>query len=99
MHSFLTSKWTKGALFALCLVPLGLLVWQGLHNDLGANPIEFITHYTGDWTLRLIIIGLFVNVSTVWIPTELKNVGALGVLIIVLLVRPQGILGRSERIG
>jgi branched-chain amino acid transport system permease protein len=45
------------------------------------------------------VIGLFVNVSTVWIPTELKNVGALGVLIIVLLVRPQGILGRSERIG
>jgi branched-chain amino acid transport system permease protein len=45
------------------------------------------------------VIGLFVNVSTVWIPTELKNVGALGVLIIVLLVRPQGILGRAERIG
>jgi neutral amino acid transport system permease protein len=45
------------------------------------------------------VIGLFVNVSTVWIPTELKNVGALGVLIVVLLVRPQGILGRAERIG
>jgi branched-chain amino acid transport system permease protein len=45
------------------------------------------------------VIGLFVNVSTVWIPTELKNVGALGVLIIVLLFRPQGILGRAERIG
>jgi branched-chain amino acid transport system permease protein len=45
------------------------------------------------------IIGLFVNVSTVWIPTELKNVGALAVLILVLLVRPQGLLGRAERIG
>ena len=45
------------------------------------------------------VIGLFVNVSTVWIPTELKNVGALAVLIIVLLIRPQGILGRAERIG
>jgi branched-chain amino acid transport system permease protein len=45
------------------------------------------------------VIGLFVNVSTVWFPTELKNVGALGVLIVVLLVRPQGLLGRSERIG
>jgi branched-chain amino acid transport system permease protein len=33
------------------------------------------------------------------IPTELKNVGALAVLIVVLLVRPQGILGRAERIG
>jgi branched-chain amino acid transport system permease protein len=45
------------------------------------------------------VVGLFVNVSTVWIPTELKNVGALVVLILVLLVRPQGILGRSERVG
>jgi branched-chain amino acid transport system permease protein len=35
----------------------------------------------------------------VWIPTELKNVGALVVLILVLLVRPQGILGRAERVG
>jgi branched-chain amino acid transport system permease protein len=45
------------------------------------------------------VVGLFVNVSTVWIPTELKNVGALLVLILVLLVRPQGILGRAERVG
>ena len=45
------------------------------------------------------VIGLFVNVSTVWVPTELKNVGALVVLILVLLVRPQGILGHAERVG
>lgn len=46
-----------------------------------------------------LIIGIFVMVSTMVIPAELKNVGALGVLILVLVVRPQGILGRSERIG
>ena len=45
------------------------------------------------------VIGLFVSVSAVWVPTELKNVGALVVLILVLLVRPQGILGTRERIG
>lgn len=45
------------------------------------------------------VIGLFVSISAVWIPTELKNVGALAVLILVLLVRPQGILGQRERIG
>jgi neutral amino acid transport system permease protein len=45
------------------------------------------------------VMGLFVSVSAVWIPTELKNVGALAVLILVLLVRPQGILGQRERIG
>ena len=42
-----------------------------------------------------IVVGLFVTVSTLWIPTELKNVGALGILIVILLVRPQGILGRG----
>jgi branched-chain amino acid transport system permease protein len=46
-----------------------------------------------------VVVGLFVELSTLFIPTELKNAGALAVLIIVLLVRPQGILGRAERIG
>jgi branched-subunit amino acid ABC-type transport system permease component len=45
------------------------------------------------------IVGMFVEVSTLVVPTELKNVGALIVLIAVLLVRPQGILGKAERIG
>jgi branched-subunit amino acid ABC-type transport system permease component len=38
-------------------------------------------------------------VSTLVIPAELKFVGALVVLIVVLLVRPQGLLGKSERVG
>lgn len=46
-----------------------------------------------------LIIGLFVEVSTVFIPAELKFVGALVVLIVVLMFRPQGLLGRAERIG
>ncbi|GII54035.1 hypothetical protein Pth03_24240 [Planotetraspora thailandica] len=46
-----------------------------------------------------LVVGIFVQVSTLWIPPELKTVGALVVLILVLLVRPQGILGRRERIG
>ena len=46
-----------------------------------------------------IVVGLFITVSTLWIPVELKNVGALGILIVILLVRPQGILGRRERVG
>jgi branched-chain amino acid transport system permease protein len=45
------------------------------------------------------IVGMLVQVSTLVIPIELKNAGALAVLIVVLLVRPQGILGRAERIG
>ena len=44
-------------------------------------------------------IGLLIEVSTIVVPAELKYVSALAVLIIVLVVRPQGILGRRERIG
>lgn len=49
--------------------------------------------------LGSLIVGVFIQVSTLIIPTELKYVGALVVLIIILLVRPQGILGKPERIG
>ncbi len=49
--------------------------------------------------LGSLIVGVFIQVSTLIIPTELKYVGALFVLIIILLVRPQGILGKAERIG
>ncbi|MBA3282671.1 MAG: branched-chain amino acid ABC transporter permease, partial [Acidimicrobiia bacterium] len=46
-----------------------------------------------------LVVGVFTQVSTLIVPTELKNAGALVVLILVLLVRPQGILGRAERVG
>ena len=46
-----------------------------------------------------LIVGVFVQVSTLWIPSELKYAGALVVLIAALLLRPQGILGRRERVG
>ncbi len=46
-----------------------------------------------------LVVGMFVQVSTLVIPAELKNASALAVLIVILLVRPQGILGRAERVG
>ena len=46
-----------------------------------------------------VVIGLFTQLSTLVIPAELQNVGALLVLILILVVRPQGILGRAERVG
>ncbi len=46
-----------------------------------------------------IIVGLLVEVSTLWLSPDLKYVGALAILIVILLVRPQGILGRKERLG
>jgi len=46
-----------------------------------------------------ILVGLLVELSSLVIAPELKYVSALVVLILVLLVRPQGLLGRAERIG
>jgi branched-chain amino acid transport system permease protein len=46
-----------------------------------------------------LVIGVVSEVSTYWFSTEFKLVFALGALIAVLLVRPQGIFGRAERIG
>jgi neutral amino acid transport system permease protein len=46
-----------------------------------------------------LVVGIFLQVSTLVIPSELKNAGALAILIVILLVRPQGILGRAERVG
>ena len=46
-----------------------------------------------------LIVGVFIQMSTLVIPTDMKNVGALLALILILLVRPQGLLGRAERIG
>ncbi|MCC9175271.1 branched-chain amino acid ABC transporter permease [Arthrobacter sp. zg-Y179] len=46
-----------------------------------------------------VLVGLFVEISTLWLEADLKYVGALVIMILVLLVRPQGLLGRRERIG
>jgi branched-chain amino acid transport system permease protein len=49
--------------------------------------------------LGSILVGLLVEVSTLWVPSDIKYVGALTILIVVLLFKPQGLLGRKERIG
>jgi methionine sulfoxide reductase heme-binding subunit len=61
VRSILSNKWTKVPFFLLCLVPLGILVWRALTGNLGANPVEFIQHATGDWTLRFLIITLCIT--------------------------------------
>ena len=54
-------RYFKPVVFLACLVPLSVLVWRGLHSGLGANPIEAITHGTGDWTLRLLLVTLSIS--------------------------------------
>mgnify|MGYP003294026763 CR=1 FL=1 len=57
------------------------------------NPIP-VTFEAGAF-----VIGLFTELSTLFIDPEFKFVGALLLLIIILLIRPQGLLGRAQRIG
>jgi sulfoxide reductase heme-binding subunit YedZ len=59
--SFLANKWAKPPVFLLCLVPLGILVGCALTRNLGANPVEFIQHATGDWTLRFLVFTLSIT--------------------------------------
>jgi methionine sulfoxide reductase heme-binding subunit len=54
-------RYFKPLVFLACLAPLGRLVWRGFHAQLGANPIEAITHGTGDWTLTFLLITLAVT--------------------------------------
>lgn len=51
-------KFFKPVLFILALLPLGRLLWFGLQNDLGANPIEYVTRSTGTWALIFLCITL-----------------------------------------
>ena len=61
MRRVLTSKWTKPAIFLLCLAPVGRLIWLAFHAGLTANPIEFITHQTGDWILIFLVLTLSIT--------------------------------------
>jgi sulfoxide reductase heme-binding subunit YedZ len=50
--------WLKVSLFTLGLLPFVRLVVAVFTDQLGANPVEFITRNTGDWTLYLLCLAL-----------------------------------------
>jgi branched-chain amino acid transport system permease protein len=77
-------SWNIG--FRMLLLIFAAVVLGGLGTAFGA-------------LVGALVVGVGIQVSTLFIPTELKNVGALALLILVLVFRPQGILGRAERIG
>lgn len=76
--------WDMG--FNLLLLMFAGVILGGLGSAFGA-------------VVGSLVVGLVAQLSTLWFPTELQNAWALLALIIVLLVRPQGILGRAERVG
>ena len=54
-------RWIKPPVFMLCLAPLAWLALRAYRHGLGANPLEFVTHATGDWTIRFLVITLAVT--------------------------------------
>ncbi len=79
-----TVQWDMG--FKLLLLIFAAVVLGGLGTAYGAMVGAFI-------------IGVTVEMSTFWLDPDLKNAVALFVLVIMLLIRPQGLLGTRERIG
>lgn len=77
-------KWDMGEKILLFIFAAGVL--GGLGTAFGS-------------LIGAIIVGVFIETSALFIPSDLKYVGALFIMIIVLLFRPQGILGKRERIG
>ncbi len=51
----------KPLLFLLCLVPLLLLLWDAIQQQLGANPVEALLHRSGDWGIRMLLITLAIS--------------------------------------
>jgi branched-chain amino acid transport system permease protein len=77
-------KWDMG--MQMLLLMFAAITLGGLGSTLGA-------------LVGSIIVGIAVEVSTLWIPSDLKYASALVALIVILLVRPQGLFGRRERLG
>jgi len=77
-------KWDFG--FRILLLVFAAVTLGGLGTAYGA-------------LVGALIVGLTINLSTLFIDAEVKNMVALLILVITLLFRPQGILGRSERVG
>lgn len=77
-------RWNMG--FNILLLMFAAVIVGGLGTAFGAM-------------VGGLMIGLVIQLSTFWFSTEFKLAFALGALILVLLVRPQGILGERERVG
>jgi neutral amino acid transport system permease protein len=78
------ANWSLG--YDILLLLFASVTLGGLGTSLGA-------------AIGALIIGLVVEVGTLFIPSELKYVSGLVILIVILIVRPQGVLGKKQRIG
>jgi len=57
----LKRRWVKVLVFLAGLGPAAWLGWRTYSGNLTANPLEYITHFTGDWTIRMLVTTLMVT--------------------------------------
>src|SRR3990167_7435039 len=79
-HHSQSIRWIRPVVFIASLLPLAWLIWQSLTIGLGANPVEKIQRYTGDWTLDFIFITLAISplqsiTGIVWLKEIRRMVG------------------------
>jgi len=63
---WLRSAFAKPIVHLLCLLPFAGLLWAAFNDGLGANPVEKLTHETGQWTLRFLLITLSLTPLRQW---------------------------------
>lgn len=61
MNKFWNGRYAKPITFVLCLVPLAILAWRWETNGLGINRIETVARYTGNWTIRFLLLSLCIT--------------------------------------
>src|ERR1700680_3472814 len=61
LRKLLVNKWTKVVVFMVCLGPVVAFAVRAFSQNLTANPVEYIQHLTGDWTLRFIVFTLCIT--------------------------------------
>jgi methionine sulfoxide reductase heme-binding subunit len=61
LRKILVTRWTRLVVFLLCLAPCAYLGLRAYRGELTANPVEFVQHFTGNWTLRFLLITLAIT--------------------------------------
>jgi methionine sulfoxide reductase heme-binding subunit len=61
VRKFLSTGWARVVVFLAGLAPLAATAWPFLHGGIIPNPVEFIQHATGDWTLRFLVLTLSIT--------------------------------------
>ena len=90
----------KAGVFAAALAPFTALIFAAFTGGLGANPVETITHTTGEWTLRLLLATLAITplrhlTGRVWLVRLRRMVGLFAFFYLVLHFMTYAVLDAS----